>query len=191
MTITAHPPEQTAVRATVSHPLDPLTADEIVEAVSILRAERGLGKETRFETVTLNEPTKEVVLGFKSGDPFDREAFFIVFDNRTSETHEADSFADERRGSLLDAHTGCPAAHYPGRIFGVRSGGEGRSGVHRGPRQAGDSRRGHGNGGRLVRGQLWRRGGGRSASRFRALVAEDGTQRQRVCQANRGGHSGR
>ena len=89
MTITAHPPEQTAVRAGVSHPLDPLTADEIVEAVSILRAERGLGKETRFETVTLNEPPKDVVLAYKSGDPFDREVFFIVFDNRTSETHEA------------------------------------------------------------------------------------------------------
>ena len=89
MTITAQRPEQTDIRAGVSHPLDPLTPEEIAEAVAILKSERGLGKETRFETVTLNEPPKEVVLGYRSGDPFDREAFFIVFDNRTSETREA------------------------------------------------------------------------------------------------------
>ena len=81
MTITAQRPEQTDIRAGVSHPLDPLTPEEITEAVAILKAERGLGKETRFETVTLNEPPKEVVLGYRPGDPFDREAFFIVFDN--------------------------------------------------------------------------------------------------------------
>ena len=89
MTITAQPPEQTDIRPGVSYPLDPLTPDEIAEAVAILKSERGLGKETRFETVTLNEPPKDVALGYKPGDRFDREAFFIVFDNRTSETHEA------------------------------------------------------------------------------------------------------
>ena len=68
-----------------------------MEAVAILKSDRGLGSETRFETVTLNEPPKDVVLNYKGGVPFDREAFFIVFDNRTSETHEADGFADERR----------------------------------------------------------------------------------------------
>ncbi len=89
MTITAHPPTQTEVQSATSHPLDPLTPDEIVQAVAILKAERGLDDRTRFETVTLNEPPKESVLGHKEGDPFDREAFFIVFDNRTSMTHEA------------------------------------------------------------------------------------------------------
>ncbi|MCY4654767.1 MAG: tyramine oxidase, partial [Dehalococcoidia bacterium] len=89
MTITVQVPEQTDIRAGVNHPLDPLTPDEIVEAVTILKADQGLGSETRFETVTLNEPTKDAILGYKLGAPFDREAFFIVFDNRTSETHEA------------------------------------------------------------------------------------------------------
>ena len=89
MTITVQAPEQTDIRAGASHPLDPLSPDEIVEAAAILKSERGLGSETRFETVTLNEPPKDAVLSYKAGDPFDREAFFIVFDNRTSETHEA------------------------------------------------------------------------------------------------------
>ena len=89
MTITVQAPEQTNIRVGASHPLDPLSPDEIVEAVAILKSDRGLGSETRFETVALNEPPKDAVLSYKAGDPFDREAFFIVFDNRTSETHEA------------------------------------------------------------------------------------------------------
>ena len=60
MTITAHPPTQTEVQPSISHPLDPLTPDEIVQAVAILKAERGLDDRTRFETVTLNEPPKGV-----------------------------------------------------------------------------------------------------------------------------------
>ena len=89
MTITARRPAHNQVRTQFSHPLDPLTSDEITLAVAILRDERGLDERTRFETVTLNEPPKEVALNYKNGEPFDREAFFIVFDNATSETHEA------------------------------------------------------------------------------------------------------
>jgi Cu2+-containing amine oxidase len=32
----------------VTHPLDPLSADELASAVDVLRSERGLGEETRF-----------------------------------------------------------------------------------------------------------------------------------------------
>ena len=88
MTSTAKSPAKSAP-ATTRHPLDPLIAEEIESAVSILRAERSLDDRIRFETVTLNEPPKKAVLGYKQGAPFDREAFIIVFDNETSETHEA------------------------------------------------------------------------------------------------------
>lgn len=70
------------------HPLDPLAADEITEAVSILKAQREIGPRVRFETVVLNEPPKEVALGHKTGDPITREAFIVTLDNDTASTYE-------------------------------------------------------------------------------------------------------
>ena len=75
--------------ATTSHPLDPLTAVEIERAKAILLAQRSLGDRVRFESILLNEPPKEVVLGFKRGDAISREAFIVLFDNDTGATHEA------------------------------------------------------------------------------------------------------
>ncbi|MCH6269462.1 hypothetical protein, partial [Neobacillus citreus] len=53
----------------VGHPLEPLTEEEILKAVAIIRAQKGLTESARFEQVVLNEPDKEVVLNFKEGDP--------------------------------------------------------------------------------------------------------------------------
>ena len=89
MTSITKPQAKTAAPPTLGHPLDPLTAEEIESAVAILRAERSLNDGIRFETVTLNEPPKDAVLAFAEGDAITREAFLIVFDNGTSETHEA------------------------------------------------------------------------------------------------------
>ncbi|MCH8086693.1 MAG: primary-amine oxidase [Chloroflexi bacterium] len=74
---------------TVQHPLDPLTPDEIEDAVEILRADRSLGKRVRFETVVLNEPPKAQVLRYKDGDPIQREAFIALLDNDTGSVYEA------------------------------------------------------------------------------------------------------
>ncbi|MBJ7472067.1 MAG: primary-amine oxidase, partial [Solirubrobacteraceae bacterium] len=46
------------------HPLDPLTADEIREAVSVLRAEHELDAGWRFASIELVEPPKQVVYAF-------------------------------------------------------------------------------------------------------------------------------
>ena len=89
MTSITKPQAKTAAPPTLGHPLDPLTAEEIESAVAILRAERSLNDGIRFETVTLDEPPKDAVLAFAEGDAITREAFLIVFDNGTSETHEA------------------------------------------------------------------------------------------------------
>ncbi len=75
--------------AASKHPLDPLTATEIESAVAILLAQRDLGERTRFESIALNEPAKELVLGFKEGDPISREAFIVLFDNDTGALYEA------------------------------------------------------------------------------------------------------
>ncbi|HMH56148.1 MAG TPA: hypothetical protein VK535_07770, partial [Gemmatimonadales bacterium] len=48
--------------ATTRHPLDPLTADEVQAASSILKKERGLDAGHRFVYVMLNEPAKKDVL---------------------------------------------------------------------------------------------------------------------------------
>ena len=43
----------------------------------------------RFVIVTLCEPAKETVLGFRSGDAVEREAFAVLLDKDTSKTYEA------------------------------------------------------------------------------------------------------
>jgi primary-amine oxidase len=73
----------------VSHPLEPLTPDEIKVAVTILRSSGRIGDKARFATVTLHEPAKETVLNFQPGDLIEREAFFIILDNADSQTYEA------------------------------------------------------------------------------------------------------
>ncbi|MCY4654468.1 MAG: tyramine oxidase, partial [Dehalococcoidia bacterium] len=73
----------------VTHPLDPLTAEEIAEASSILKSQRALGPRVRFETIVLKEPDKEDVLGFRNGAPIRRHAFLVVLDNDDEATYEA------------------------------------------------------------------------------------------------------
>ncbi|PLR79923.1 tyramine oxidase [Bacillus canaveralius] len=73
----------------VQHPLEPLSAEEILKAVSILKEKKNLTDSARFEQVGLYEPAKEVVLNFKEGDPISREAFIIVLDSKDSQTYEA------------------------------------------------------------------------------------------------------
>lgn len=72
----------------VQHPLEPLTTEEIAAAIAIIRAERNLAETTRFPTVVLNEPPKNVVLNFKDGDSVNREAFIIILDNATGAVYE-------------------------------------------------------------------------------------------------------
>ncbi|MEJ9233035.1 primary-amine oxidase [Peribacillus butanolivorans] len=80
---------QEQVLQKVGHPLEPLTAEEILKAVAILKEQKNLNDSARFEQVGLYEPAKEVVLNFKEGDPVTREAFIIVLDTKDSKTYEA------------------------------------------------------------------------------------------------------
>src|SRR2546428_6335176 len=71
------------------HPLEPLTAEEIITAVNIVRTERNLSEHVRFVSVNLLEPPKEVVLNFKPSAIPPREAFIVLLDKFSGATYEA------------------------------------------------------------------------------------------------------
>jgi primary-amine oxidase len=72
----------------IVHPLEPLTADEIRTAVSVVRASGRLGDEVLFVRVFLHEPPKRAVLAFREGDSLERRAFVLLRDRRTRTTCE-------------------------------------------------------------------------------------------------------
>jgi len=75
--------------AGVTHPLDPLTPDEVTAASEILKREQGLKDTARFVTITLKEPAKRSVLAYKAGEPIDRQAFIVLRERAEKKTYEA------------------------------------------------------------------------------------------------------
>jgi primary-amine oxidase len=69
------------------HPLEPLSPDEVQLAVTILKDSGKVTKTTRFVSVSLREPKKDLVHAGKTG--LLREAFAVLFDNVTNSCHEA------------------------------------------------------------------------------------------------------
>ena len=93
----SHPAAAPTVRPP-SHPLDQLNAEEIARAVQIVRKARGIDDNWRFVTVTLWEPTKEVIRNHKPGAMIHRQAFVIVIDRGQGQAYE--SVVDLTSGSL-------------------------------------------------------------------------------------------
>ena len=62
----------------ISHPLDPLTSEEINLVTSIVKNKSNIGKFLLFETITLIEPPKNQVLSFNLGDEIRRKAFVVA-----------------------------------------------------------------------------------------------------------------
>lgn len=62
-----------------NHPLDSLTADEILTITKVVRAHPDFGEDVMFETVELKEPVKSDVRKFRPGDPLERCARAAVF----------------------------------------------------------------------------------------------------------------
>ena len=60
------------------HPLASLRADEIATAVEVVRATGRLDETALFSVVTLDEPSRRAVAGFRAGDPVDRRIRLIV-----------------------------------------------------------------------------------------------------------------
>src|SRR5947208_5234622 len=81
----------------VTHPLEPLTADEVKLAVTILRDSGKVTPTTRFVSVHLKEPAKEVVHRFHPGATIAREAFALLFDNAKNACYEVVVSLAERK----------------------------------------------------------------------------------------------
>jgi primary-amine oxidase len=73
---------------TIKHPLEPLTADEVKLAVTILKDAGKVTPTTRFVSVSLKEPAKAFVHAFTGKEPIQREAFAVLFDNGTNSCYE-------------------------------------------------------------------------------------------------------
>src|SRR6516225_4680192 len=71
------------------HPLDPLNADEIRQAVSILADDARVTSPMRFVSVGLREPAKDEVASFGPGQAVVREACIVALDPREHITYEA------------------------------------------------------------------------------------------------------
>jgi primary-amine oxidase len=83
--------------AAVKHPLEPLTAEEVRLAVSLLKDAGRVTPTTRFVSVSLKEPPKALVLGGADPATIDRQAFAVLFDNAANACHEATLSLTARR----------------------------------------------------------------------------------------------
>ncbi|MEX2238732.1 MAG: primary-amine oxidase [Dehalococcoidia bacterium] len=77
--------DQTAT-ATPTHPLEPLTPDEIKRAAEVVRSSGQTGERLRFSAIVLQEPEKEAVYGFRPGAPVERRAAIVALDEATGKT---------------------------------------------------------------------------------------------------------
>jgi primary-amine oxidase len=85
----SQPSSGRAPRVTAGHPLDPLSAYEIRQAVMIFRADARATSAMRFVSVSLHEPPKREIASIRPGRAFRREAFVVALEPREHQTYEA------------------------------------------------------------------------------------------------------
>lgn len=76
------------MNSTNRHPLEPLSGQEVQRAVALLKENGHVTPTTRFVSVSLREPPKELVHAIRGPHSIAREAFAVLFDNRTNLCHE-------------------------------------------------------------------------------------------------------
>src|SRR6185312_12913842 len=75
----------------VTHPLDPLSADEFRHAAALLSREKGVARpQWRIAGIMLREPAKDVVRAHRSGDAVERVARAVVWSTSTGTAHIAE-----------------------------------------------------------------------------------------------------
>ncbi len=84
--MTTNAPPRRPALPPVAHPLEPLSALEIIVASMILRRDRGLDDSVRFASIELHEPAKQAVI---EGRDVDREAFVVLRNRQRRTTVEA------------------------------------------------------------------------------------------------------
>jgi len=73
----------------VTHPLDPLTADEIRQAAAIVRRDRGVGDGWRFASIELKEPGKADLAELEAGPLVRREAQVVCWNRDGGQAYRA------------------------------------------------------------------------------------------------------
>ena len=99
-----------APRATPTHPLDPLSADEIERARDILVESGLLSPSVRIPMLLPLEPPKEHLASWRPGDPMDRGVDVTLLDTATGAVVEAK--VSITSGSVLE-HREYPSAQPP------------------------------------------------------------------------------
>jgi primary-amine oxidase len=79
------------------HPLEPLTPQEVQWAVSLLKSTGKVTRGTRFVSVSLKEPSKDVVHQFTGEEPLRREACAVLFDNESNSCYETTLSLTDRK----------------------------------------------------------------------------------------------
>src|SRR5437667_1409309 len=72
---------------TNSHPLDPLSADEIRQAAAIVRRDRAIGDTWRFASIELKEPAKVDLQALEAEAT--REALVVCWDRADGQAYRA------------------------------------------------------------------------------------------------------
>ena len=88
MTISAYTDRLSSEQG-ASHPLDPLTPQEISAVARILHDSQQLTLSARIITISLLEPSKQIVLAFQPGAWMQREAFVVIREHARRLTIEA------------------------------------------------------------------------------------------------------
>jgi primary-amine oxidase len=81
----------------IKHPLEPLTASEVQLAVGLLKEHGKVTPTTRFVSVSLKEPSKDMVHGYTGKEPTRREASAVLFDNGTNSCYETSLSLTDRK----------------------------------------------------------------------------------------------
>ena len=119
----------------ISHPLDGLTAAEMLRVTEILRAAGEANDQTRYPLIELIEPPKAAVLAWSEGDPEPRRArvhllnetgFRSAVVDITGGTVEAAGPATGQPMVLFEEFTGAmnaaPRGHHPQTLDGKTGG---------------------------------------------------------------------
>src|SRR5262245_1729363 len=82
---------------TTRHPLEPLEAAEVQDAIRLLRDGGKVTPTTRFVSVRLKEPAKSLIHGAAAGASVPREAFAVLFDNARNACYETTMSLTDRK----------------------------------------------------------------------------------------------
>jgi primary-amine oxidase len=73
----------------VTHPLEPLSADEIRQTAAVVRRDRGVGDGWRFASIELKEPAKAELPALEAGGRTSREAVVVCWNRADGQAYRA------------------------------------------------------------------------------------------------------